>query len=312
MAKATKRVTLKKCQCCGNDVSTDEFYKSFSPMYKHDGLLPICKNCVMTTFDENLQIYRDTEKALYKTLFSLDVFFDIKLAKKCVIETFDDKDKHVIKAYFSRINLTGKNKTAKDSTYFNIWDIEREAIAEIEDIKAETVIITKEMIEIWGEGLDLKDYIFLQNKYDTMASSYGAKNPSSLWIYEQIALNFLDIKKEREAKSPNFQKIKTLQESNSKLMSDAKMKEAQVDNSDEDNMRFSKFIEMIEEYEPIPKDMKYDDYDDIHKIWQEDFVKPFAIAQGLESNEEYLEMKRQGTVNVGGKKNERNKNNKKK
>ena len=92
--------------------------------------------------------------------------------------------------------------------------------------------------------------------------------------------------------------INEINASISKIAGDCKMKEAQIDDSEDDNLRFSKFIEMREEYEPIPKEEKYDDYDNIHKVWLEDFVKPFAIAQGLESNSDYLEMKNQGTINI--------------
>lgn len=298
MAKATKRVTLKKCQCCGNDIPTDDFYKSFSPMYKHEGLLPICKNCVIATFDENLQIYRDMEKALYKTLFSLDVFFDIKLAKKCVLDTFDSEDKHVIKAYFSRINLLGKGKTAKDSEYYNIWDIEREGKIEIENVKAETVFITKEMINRWSEGRPIQDYVFLENQYDTMKQTYGDKNPYSLSCYEQIAQYRLLLKKEWDKSNPNSKVINDINASISRIANDCNMKQVQLENNEDDNLRFSKFIEMIEMEEPILNDVLYNDVDGIRKVVKEDFIAPFATALDIDYNGKKLKRKRKAGEDV--------------
>ena len=61
----------KQCTCCGEIKTYSNFYKSQSPMYKHDQKLPICKQCVEDIYNENLLHYKDEEKALYKTLFSL-------------------------------------------------------------------------------------------------------------------------------------------------------------------------------------------------------------------------------------------------
>ena len=297
MAKISKET--KKCTCCGQELALTEFYRSQSPMYKTDKKVPICKACMLDIYEDNFQYYKDAEKALYKTLFSLDIYFDLKLSKRCLIDTYNT-DKHILKTYMSSINLkTYKDKTARDSEAFNIWDIPQDKLEtfKLEEMEIdEPIIISKELVLKWGTGRPNEDYIFLQSEYDNMCATYGNKNVYSLSSYEQIALYRLQLRKEWMKESPNSKVINDINASISKIAGDCKMKEAQVDNSDEDNMRFSKFIEMIEETEPVPKEEKYDDYDDIHKIWLEDFVKPFAIAQGLESNEEYLEMKRQGRI----------------
>lgn len=286
---------MKTCNCCGKELPISEYYKSQSPMFKSDGKLPICKDCVMKIYEENLQHYKDMEKALYKTLFSLDIYFDLKLCKRCLIDVYNT-DKSLLKTYMSSINLVQyKNKTSKDSPPFNIFDITDDDFQnfELEELTMdEPILITKEMLLQWGEGRPNEDYLFLQDKYDTMCNTYDNRNPSSLWTYEQIALNFLDIKKEREKANPNFTKIKTLQESNSKLMGDCKMKIAQVDNSEDENICFGTFIKQIEDYEPILSDARYGDYDDIYKSWKEDFRDPFAQAMKLDAKS--LKRKKKG------------------
>lgn len=293
MAKKTER--LKMCSCCGENLPLANFYKSQSSMFKYDEKCPICKNCMMDIYEENLQYYKNEEKALYKTLFSLDYYFDIKLCKRALIDTYNT-DKHVLKSYMSNINLVQfKGKTSKDSPPFNIWDIEEDDFEkfEIEDIEIkQPILITKELITQWGEGRPNEDYLFLQNKYEAMCNTYDNRNPSSLWTYEQIALNFLDIKKEREKQNPNFTKIKTLQESNSKLMGDCKMKIAQIDNSEDENVCFGTFIKQIEDNEPILSDERYEDYDKIFESWKEDFRIPFAQAMKLDAKS--LKRKKKG------------------
>lgn len=284
MAKVKR---LKKCNCCGEEKELNEYYKSQSNLYKADGKLPICKDCVMEIYEENLQVYKDEEKALYKTLFNLDIYFDLRLCKRALIDTYNT-DKHILKSYLSNINLVQyKGKTSKDSPAMpSLWDIPEEEFQTYElekiDIK-EPILITKDIITRWGEGKSNEDYMYLQDKYDTMCNTYDNRNPSNLWVYEQIALNFLDIKKEREKSNPNFTKIKTLQESNSKLMGDCKMKISQVDNSEDENVCFGTFIKQIEDYEPILTNERFEDYDNIYKSWKEDFREPFAQAMKLDS-----------------------------
>lgn len=293
MAKKVEK--LKVCTRCGKELPLSEYYKSQSELYKVDNKLPCCKQCVIEIYEENLQYYKNEEKALYKTLFNLDIYFDLKLCKRALIDCYGT-DKNILKSYLSNINLVQyKNKTSKDSPPFNIWDIDQDEFErfELEDIDIkEPILITKELIAQWGEGRPNEDYLFLQEKYETMCNTYDNRNPSSLWTYEQIALNFLDIKKEREKANPNFTKIKTLQESNSKLMGDCKMKIAQIDNSEDENVCFGTFIKQIEDYEPILTDERYADYDGIYESWKEDFREPFARAMKLDAKS--LKRKKKG------------------
>jgi hypothetical protein len=280
-----KKVPMKSCACCGEEKQLSEFYKSQSPMFKYDQKCPICKQCLQDIYDENFQYYKDMEKALYKTLFSLDYYFDLKLCKRSLIDVYNT-DKSILRAYMSSINLIQyKGKTAKDSPPFNIFDVPDEDFEkyELEDLELpEPILISKEMLQRWGVGRPNEDYLFLQDKYETMCNTYDDRNPSSIWTYEQIALNFLDIKKEREKNNPNFTKIKTLQETNSKLMGDCKMKIAQIDNSEDESICFGTFIKQIEDYEPILTNERFSDYDKIYESWKDDFRDPFAQAMKLD------------------------------
>lgn len=279
-----KKPTLM-CLCCGKELPLTDFYKSQSPMFKATGKCPICKSCMLDIYEENLQFYKDADLALYKTLYSLDYVYDLKLAKRAMIDCYNT-DKHLLKTVMSNINLIQfKNKTAKDSPPKNLWDIPEDDFTsfELEELELpEPILISKEMLQRWGEGRPNEDYLFLQSKYETMCNTYDDRNPSSIWTYEQIALNFLDIKKEREKNNPNFTKIKTLQETNSKLMGDCKMKIAQIDNTEDESICFGTFIKQIEDYEPILTDERYNDYDNIYNSWKEDFREPFAQAMKLD------------------------------
>lgn len=287
MAKVKR---LKKCNCCGEEKELNEYYKSQSNLYKADGKLPICKDCVMEIYEENLQVYKDEEKALYKTLFNLDIYFDLKLCKRALIDTYNT-DKHILKSYLSNINLVQyKGKTSKDSPAMpSLWDIPEEEFQTYElekiDIK-EPILITKDIITRWGEGKSNEDYMYLEEMYSTMVKTYDTSNPMSVETYKQIVLNYLDVKKLREAKNPDNKKIGEILKINSMLQADCRIKDVQASN-DEDNMYWSKFIEDIEWTEPIPKPEKeFLDVDGIKKYIKKWFVEPFAKSRKLKENQD--------------------------
>lgn len=284
---AKKVIRLKRCNCCGEELPFDSFYKSQSLMYKYDQRLPICKQCVEDTYNENLQHYKSEECALYKTLFSLDVYFCLKLCKRCLIDVYNT-DKSLLKAYFSSINLVQyKGKTSQDSPAFNIFDIPEDEFQTYEleniDIK-EPILITKDIITRWGENRSNEDYLYLEDMYNTMLKTYDTSNPMSVETYKQIVLNYLDVKKLRETKNPDNKKIGEILKINSMLQADCRIKDVQASN-DEDNMYWSKFIEEIEWTEPIPKPEKeFADVDGIKKYIKKWFVEPFAKSRRLKEN----------------------------
>lgn len=292
MAKVKR---LKKCSCCGVEKELNEYYKSQSNLNKADGKLPLCKDCVMDIYEENLQHYKDEEKALYKTLFNLDIYFDLKLCKRALIDTYNT-DKHILKCYLSSINLVQyKGKTSQDSPAFNIFDIPEDEFQTYEleniDIK-EPILITKDIITRWGENRSNEDYLFLESEYENMCSTYGDKNPYSLSSYEQIALYRLQLRKEWLKPNPNSKTINEINASISKIAGDCKMKELQIDNSEDDTLRFSKFIEMIEYKEPILNNPLYDDVDGIRKVIKEDYIKPLARALDLDTSGKKIKRKK--------------------
>ena len=287
---AKKSVKTKTCTRCGEELPMSEFYKSQSPIFKSDEKCPICKKCLQEVYDENLQYYKDIEKALYQTLYTLDYVFDLKLCKRCVIDTHGT-DKSIIRAYMSSINLVQfKNKIAKDSPPMpSLWDIPEEdfKVYELEDVGIkDPILITKEVLNRWGENRPNEDYIYLEDMYNTMIKTYDTSNPMSVETYKQIVLNYLDVKKLRESKNPDNKKIGEILKINSMLQADCRIKDVQASN-DEDNIYWSMFIEEIELTEPIPKPEKeFVDVDGIKKYIKKWFVEPFAKSRKLKENHE--------------------------
>lgn len=266
-----------ECTRCGSLLAKTQFYKSNSDLCKYSQKISICKECLNDLYEKYKKELKSDIKALYKLTMQLDIFFDEKL-----FET--SKDKHIESNmslpiyYFSKIGLSQyKGKTFGDSSMLDIWSKDKVEI-KIEDKKDEKNKVTKEMIQRWGSTLDKDDYIFLNDKFESLCRSYDTSNPLSIWTYEEISRSYLDMRK-----ADNPQERKQIYETISKMQSDCKMKASQVE--DNANEVYSDFIKMVENEEPIPVAHGiFADVDNIKKYIIKWFVKPFARSLQLDDD----------------------------
>ena len=289
--ETTKKEPPKKiiCTSCGEERVEKAFGKSYSFRDKLTGRLPICKACCAELFDRLMLDYQDEMKALYRFCMILDLYFS-KDTAMALISKSKNNENNLGYLYVIKYNLVQyKNKTFSDTnTFINIYGMTDEEMEEAlylntektkEEIERKTKeVVTEEVIKRWGSDLELDDYIFLEERYNQMLEAYDDKNPSSLWSYQEICMNYLLLRKDRG----NVQLQKSIQEINSKLQADCKMKLSQIDNDEDDNACFGKFIDRIENYEPCEKKLPFfDDIDGIRKYIKRWFVQPFAREWGV-------------------------------
>lgn len=106
-----------------------------------------------------------------------------------------------------------------------------------------------------------------------MLESYDDTNPASKWTYQEMCINYLELRKQRG--NPTAQK--NLNDIIDKQQSSCKMKISQLDNTEDDAASFGRFIDRIEMYEPCEKKLSFfDDIDGIRKYIKKWFVLPFA------------------------------------
>lgn len=289
MAKKKEPINKIKCTACGSELDEKEFGKSFSFRDKITRRLPMCKSCCAELYDRLMLDYQDEMKALYRFCMILDIYFSKDLATNLISKN-RNAENNLGYLYVIKMNLVQyRNKTFQDTDVFiNIYGMTEEEVEEAlylnaektkEEIERKTKeIVTEEVIKRWGTDLELDDYIFLEERYNQMLQAYDDKNPSSLWSYQEICMNYLLLRKDRG----NVQLQKSIQEINSKLQADCKMKLSQIDNDEDDSACFGRFIDKIENYEPCEKKLPFfDDIDGIKKYIKRWFVQPFAKEWGV-------------------------------
>lgn len=276
------------CQTCGYSYEISEFAKSASYLNKLTGRLPYCKSCCSEFYDRMLMEQQDEMKALYKFCMQLDIYFDKDLAT-----TLLSNKKATNNLGFRYINKMGlvqyRNKTFTDTKCFiNVFSISEEDLddfmqvnteKEKEDmIKEAKSKITPEIIARWGVGYEYEEYLFLEERFQTMLNSYENNNPASIWTYQEMCINYLELRRNRG--NPTAQK--NYQDMIDKMQTSCKMKISQLDNTEDESASFGRFIDRIEMYEPCEKKLPFfEDIDGIRKYVKKWFILPFAKELGI-------------------------------
>lgn len=294
MAKKSKKPEVKKitCTCCGAEKEETEFVPSASFQNRQTKRLSICKSCCIELYDRKLLTYQDEKLALYRFCMELDLPFVPSLVNSTIQKRTGAK-RSLGEMYIAKLGLVQyRNKTFEDDIQFmNIFALNEDEIQNMmymnaeqlkEEIKKENKqIITPEIIGRWGSGLEVEDYMFLEDRYNTMLNAYEDKNPANLWTYQELCMNYLYLRKNRG----NPSAVKQIQEMISKLQADCKMKQSQIDSSEDENACLGIFIDKIENYEPCDKALPFfRDVDRIKMYIKRFFVQPFAREHGVPIN----------------------------
>lgn len=280
---AKKNELTYTCLCCSYDLVESEFPKSASYLNQKTGRLPYCKGCCSEFYDRLLVEQQDEMKALYKFCMQLDIYFDRDLAN--TLAANKNATSNLGFRYINKMGLVQyRKKTFSDTKCFiNVFPISEDELEEImyinveknkEDILREAKnAITPEIIGRWGTGFEYEEYMFLEERYQICLDTYENNNPASLWDYQEMCINYLELRKNRG----NYQAQQKLQEMIDRLQKGCKMKIAQLDNTEDDNASFGRFIDRIEMFEPCDKRLSFfEDIDNIRKYIKKWFCLPFA------------------------------------
>lgn len=185
MAKKSKKEEVRKitCTCCGYEKEENEFVPSASFQNRQTKRLSICKTCCIELYDRKLLTYQDEKLALYRFCMELDLPY-IKKLVDTTIQKKSSSNKSLGELYIAKLGLVQyRNKTFEDDMQFmNIFGIDEDELQNMmyidaeqlkEEIKKENKQkITPDIIARWGSGMDVEDYMFLEERYNTMLQSY--------------------------------------------------------------------------------------------------------------------------------------------
>ena len=266
-----------KIQClkCNEFRTTPQFYVNTNPIFSTDKL-HVCKKCISEHIGiKNGEGYEDKVKsvlALMNKPFIQELWekSDEDWAK--YIPQVSSLPQHKHKTYADSIFQT--STTQSSPTFYN----ENQVSLSRDELNELTIM--------WGKGYEIDDYLFLENQYDTLISSYECDSYAQEMLFQEIAHQRLSIKKARESNKPTDKEIKTLQD----LLGSSNIKPVQETGANAtEQATFGTLIKKYENERPIPEpDPMWADVDGIKKYVQIWFLGHLCRMLGI--NNEYSQM----------------------
>ena len=261
------------------------FPASQSPIFKeNDGFLPVCKHCVDEMFDHYKAVLGDEKRAIYRICLKFDIYWNEKIYD--MIYKASTTSSRVL-AYISKSNLQQyAGKTFDDTLDEEEQDrVMRQLAGPIviqsgdvdtsgEDLayrqeEQEPFVITQEIVDFWGGGLDPAFYRELENrKKYWCGDNVDGMDIGELAVLKQICILEVTINRDSAAGKSIDRSVNSL----NSLLGSANLKPVQkVEGNTEDTTPFGVWIRRIENTRPISDpDPEFCDVDGIRKyisVW---------------------------------------------
>lgn len=140
-----------KCPCCGKEKSEEEFYISYSEIFKGIGKIIVCKECIIQLFDYYNKKYKNEKSAIYRMCEFLDIYYD-ELLIESANKQAEKTNSNLMQIYMQKVNSLKqcKGKTFDDK---KIKYVDAKEIKQDEEIK-----MTKKEEEAMKEVCRLLEY----------------------------------------------------------------------------------------------------------------------------------------------------------
>jgi hypothetical protein len=284
----------KKCNCCNQTHSFDEFYSSESVMNKATKRTCVCKACVRDIFKEYLTLTTNNTRLSMYYLFRLidvkydDVLFN-RLYKKHEITYSSPLDTKIkmLGEYLRNLHTMLQYKGSRTFIHSDMIEeasITNNVICKAEMPKEDTFLLTSETIARWGHSNRTEDdYRFLERHYKLLLPSINSNDPRQVLILEDICNTRLEAEVARKTKRVvDYEKLMGVV---SKLMGDAGIKPKDDEKSAKD-IPYGEWIRRFEEERPIPEaSPEFKDVDSIMNYITKWFTSQFSRIFGLSKDE---------------------------
>lgn len=285
LAKSYNKITGKDylyCHKCAQFYNKKDFWEDEQYM---SGYYPVCKHCMVDIamdFDIKTQKYCLNREGTIKALQMLDLpFFEDVYIDAVKFETSPSADKTFHNSWEYIMQRLRSNERYKGLKFCD---------SVIDDKTGKTAeTVRPEIINIFGDGFETMDYIYLQHQYDDLKARTTVDTKSQEIYAVRICFNLLKLwEAERQGKD-----TRELDRSLNELMAAANLQPKQnVKNAANDTLTFGQMIEKWEVEKPIPEpDEEFKDVNGIGKLIRVFFSGHLAKALGLKNaySEEYEE-----------------------
>ena len=168
----------KVCLKCGKPKADSAFFKSSSSYHK-DGLVPICRKCIIDTAYDPETDALDTD-SFEEILQKIDKPFlpeimdsvEAQIVKQFSNKAGYERVKTAVGLYFKNINSLKQYQDATYSTHDNKPSKRQRTEDLVYYLSDDNFTVTEEMIRLFGEGYTAKEYQTMKRIYEDSKQDY--------------------------------------------------------------------------------------------------------------------------------------------
>lgn len=246
------------CISCGASPSRQKgyFHVSHALMYRANGYLPYCNECVEKWYQAYLTMYDgDTKRAVRRMCMKLDLYFSEEIYE--LATKLQDKDS-LIKSYINRINIYRMLDKNFDTTLDEEAAKGGYSYSPVADALGDDGIphASEEVKMFWGPGYTKEQYHELEERRKYWMSKYPEGTILDIGeeaLLRQICSLEIDINRDRasgKSVGNNMSTLNTL--IGSMNLKPAQRKESESD-AEFDNIPFGVWIKRWENTRPVPE-----------------------------------------------------------
>lgn len=288
MASIEINASSSQCRKCGSAYGRlkGNFPVSYAQLYKGQGYMPYCRECVDGMYDAYYALCKDSRAAVRQMCRKLDLYWDESVYQYAELRA---ANRSMMTAYIARSNSVSYAGKSYDDTLIEenaLWsglipNVEKAIEIDDDPIKDIQLEADPELADFWGADYSPEFLIRLDKRYRKWTKDQGELEPGSVSLFKHICILEETIATDSAAGRPVDKNVNTL----NSLLGSLNLKPAQKKddsvNGAVDNSPMGVWIRRFENERPIPEvDPELRDVDKIVHYIQVFFLGHLAKMLG--------------------------------
>lgn len=259
MASIEINASSSQCRKCGTAYGRlkGNFPVSYAYLYKGQGYMPYCRECVDKMYDAYYDICKDSRAATRQMCRKLDLYWSESVYQFAELRA---ANRSMMTAYIARINSGSNAGKSYDDTLIEegtLWIDSAISVQDADEVSQDQTITTKadadpELVDFWGEDYSANFLIRLDKRYKKWTKDQGDLEPGSVSLFKHICILEETIATDSAAGRPVDKNVNTL----NSLLGSLNLKPAQKKDDSAsgaiDNAPMGVWIRRFENERPIP------------------------------------------------------------
>lgn len=288
MASIEINASSSQCRKCGSAYGRlkGNFPVSYAQLYKGQGYMPYCRECVDGMYDAYYALCKDSRAAVRQMCRKLDLYWDESVYQYAELRA---ANRSMMTAYIARSNSVSYAGKSYDDTLIEenaLWsglttNVEKAIEIDDDPIKDIQLEADPELADFWGADYSPEFLIRLDKRYKKWTKDQGELEPGSVSLFKHICILEETIATDSAAGRPVDKNVNTL----NSLLGSLNLKPAQKKddsaNGAVDSSPMGVWIRRFENERPIPEvDPELRDVDKIVHYIQVFFLGHLAKMLG--------------------------------